>query len=95
MREFESEKLHAMKNEPNTVVPASRQVIERKVLAVLDDENKVAIIASKQDLEDLIAALSGYEIGVTNGNIVSWEAYGKRRVELRDGMKQLLKEAFV
>lgn len=80
--------------QPNTVVPTSRQVIEGKLLAALDDKTKVAILCDKEDLECMIAALYGYEIAERNGNILSWEDHVKHRKELADGMSQLLKEAF-
>lgn len=82
-------------SEPNTVELTSRKVIERKLLTALEEGNQVAILASKQDLEDMIAALYGYELGEWIGsNTLSWEAHLKRRRALADGMAQLLKEAF-
>lgn len=83
-----------MKSKPCSVERTTKQVIEHKLLAALDDETKVAILASKQDLEDMIAALYGYELAERKGNVLSWEAHMKRRKELADGMSQLLKEAF-
>jgi hypothetical protein len=42
----------------------SRQVIENKLLIALNDESKVALVLSKQDIEDLIGGLSGlYLVG--------------------------------
>jgi len=38
----------------------SREVIEKKLLAALDDGAKVAIVASEEDLRLLIAALEDY-----------------------------------
>lgn len=71
---------------PCSVEFTKRQVIERKLLAVLDDETKVAAVLSKQDLEDLIAACDG----------CVWEGIPrmKRCKNLADGMRQLLREAF-
>lgn len=43
--------------DPLTVVQSTRQVIENKLLAALDDESTVAILASEKDLDLLIAAL--------------------------------------
>ena len=71
-----------------------RSVIEKKLLAALDDGDKVAILASKQDLEDMIAALCGYELAEWHGKVLSWEAYRKRCRSLSDDMTQLLHEAF-
>lgn len=79
---------------PCKVELTSRRVIKRKLLEALGDENTVAILASKQDLEDMIAALYGYELGERKGNVLSWEAHVKRRKNLADGMSQLLREAF-
>ena len=70
-----------------------RNVIERKLLTALEDDNTVAALLSRQDLEDMIAALYGYELGERTGNVLSWEAQ-KRRKELADSMSQLLREAF-
>lgn len=72
----------------------NRQVIERKLLAAMGDENTVACLFTKQDLEDMIAALYGYELGERKGNVLSWEAHVKRRKELADSLSQLLREAF-
>jgi hypothetical protein len=77
-----------------TVELTSRSVIERKLLAAINDESKVAILATKQDLEDMIAALYGYELAVTRGNVLSWQAHVERRKSLARDMEQLLKEAF-
>jgi hypothetical protein len=78
-----------------TVERTSRSVIEHKLLAALDDDSgRVAILATKQDLEDMIAALYGYELAERKGNVLTWEAHVKRRKELADDMSQLLKEAF-
>lgn len=64
----------------------SRQVIERKLLDALSDESSVAILASKQELEDMISAL---EYSWSNSNFG-----GLRHRELALGMRQLLSEAF-
>jgi len=77
-----------------SVERTTRNVIERKLLSAMNDETKVAIIATKQDLEDMIAALYGYEIGEWNGNTLSWADHMKRRKDLAAGMTQLLREAF-
>ena len=79
---------------PCSVERTPKTVIEKKLLAALDDDDKVAILASKQDLEDMIAALYGYKIGEREGNILSWESHMKRCKDLADGMSQLLREAF-
>lgn len=77
-----------------SVERTTRSVIEHKLLTALEDENTVAALLSKQDIEDMIAALYGYELGERKGNVLSWEAHMKRRKELADSMSQLLREAF-
>lgn len=79
---------------PNTVERTSRRVIEHKLLEALSDDSQVAILATKQDLEDMIAALLGYEIAETKGNGLDWSEHLKRRKNLANGLQQLLKEAF-
>ncbi len=72
-------------HQPCSVSSTSREVIENKLLAALEDDNTVAILASKQDLVDMIFALEGYTCDPT------------RRARLRDladGMRQLYKGAF-
>lgn len=83
----EEEKSH---DQPCSVERTQRTVIERKLLAALEGGRTVAILASKQDLEDMIAAL----YGVRTGNLLAWAAQKKRRKDLADGMSQLLREAF-
>lgn len=79
---------------PCSVERTNRTVIEHKLLTSLEDGNTVAALLSKQDLEDLIAALYGYVLSETKGNEISWEAHMKRRRILADGLSQLLREAF-
>jgi len=81
-------------SEPYAVELTSRKVIEHKLLTALEDGQSVAILATKQDLEDMIAALYGYQLGEWKGNKLSWEAHVKRRKNLAEGMSQLLREAF-
>lgn len=83
-----------MRTGPNKVELTSRQVIEHKLLTALEDGGTVAILASEQDLQDMIAALYGYKLGVTDGNILSWQAHNDRCKNLAEGLEQLLKEAF-
>ncbi len=78
----------------NDIKLTTRNVIENKLLEAISDSDKVAIIATKQDLEDMIAALQGWEIGETKGNILSWEAHMKRRENLAVGLSELLSAAF-
>lgn len=80
--------------QPCSVETTSRQVIEHKLLTALEDGNTVAALLSKQDLEDLIAALYGYELAERKGNVLTWEAHMKRRKNLADDLSQLLREAF-
>lgn len=76
----------------------TKQVIEKKLLAALDETDKVAILASKQDLEDMIAALRGYKRADWKSplpsNVLSWEDHERRVKDLAAGMEQLLREAF-
>lgn len=61
-------------------------MIEHKLLTALNDEDKVAILATKQNLEDMLIALEG---AVWNGRDVQL-----RCKDLAVGMRQLLREAF-
>ena len=71
---------------PITVEIAPRQVIERKLLTALDDKSKVAILATQEDLEDMIFALENY----------NWNEDRKTRCQkMADGLRQLLREAFL
>ncbi len=79
---------------PNKVEFTSRAVIERKLLTSLGDGGTVAILASEQDLKDMIAALYGYELGERKGNVLTWQAHIDRRKNLAAGLTQLLNEAF-
>lgn len=72
-------------SKPCTVKQASLQVIERKLLTALQDEDKVAILATRQNLEDMIFALETADLILDRA---------QRCNELADGMRQLLKEAF-
>lgn len=75
-----------MADGPNKVVQSSRQVIEHKLLAALDDAEKVAIICSKEDLDLQIYALRK---AMTKDD-PKWN-------ELREccaGLEQLRQEAF-
>lgn len=83
-----------MKATPNTVELTSRQVIEHKLLTALEDGQTVAILASEQDLQDMIAALYGYELAERKGNVLTWQAHNQRCKNLAEGLTQLLQEAF-
>lgn len=68
-----------------SVESVGRQVIERKLLTALEDEGTVAALLSKQDLEDLIAALGCDAV------------FGPRRTrcqQLKADLLQLLNAAF-
>lgn len=54
----------------------------------------VALLADKQDLEDLHAALCGYKLGDRVGDTLSWEAHERRCENLAARIKQVLAEAF-
>ena len=81
-------------SKPNKIIPTSRSVIEGKLLAALEDGNTVAILLSKQDCDDMHAALCGYAIGETKGGILTWQAFVDRCKNLAEGIDQLRKEAF-
>ncbi len=78
----------------NRVELTSRTVIESKLLAALSEDGTVAILLSKQDCDDLHAALCGYSIGERNGDVLSWQKWVDRCRNLADGIDQLRKEAF-
>lgn len=71
----------------------SRQIIENQLLTALDDKSKVAILASKEDLETLIAALLGYDIAERKGSVISWQKHVDRCKEFANDLKQLQKSA--
>lgn len=76
--------------DPCSVERTSRSVIEHKLLTALSGD-QVAILATKQDLEDLIVALTQYDFVKC---LPRWEAHKKRCKDLAEGMRQLLREAF-
>jgi hypothetical protein len=78
---------------PNSVVKTSRSVIEKKLLTALEDGNTVAVLLSKQDLDDLIASLRDYELSDI-GDWKDWRVYLKRCSDIADSLEQLHKEAF-
>lgn len=71
-----------------------RQVIENQLLSALDDKSKVAILATKEDLEILIAALCGYQLGEAKGNLLSWKNHVDRCKEFASDLEQLKSAAF-
>ena len=79
---------------PCSVERTPKSVIEKKLLAALDDDDKVAILASKQDLEDMVTALYGLESHKVKMDFHSWCAHKNRCEYLAAGMSQLLREAF-
>lgn len=46
-----------------TILPSSRSIIENKLLTALNDDSCVAILATKDDLDVLIAALNYAMLG--------------------------------
>lgn len=69
-----------LSNGPNRVVQSSREVIEHKLLAALDNPDCVAIFASKEDLDLLIESLR--------------MRASPRALEFAQGLEQLRYEAF-
>ena len=74
---------------PCSVENVSLKVIEKKLLAALDESDKVAILASKQNLDDLIWAMHR-SLAQADWDKVRME----RMYELLTGMRQLFSEAF-
>lgn len=66
-----------------------RQVIEGKLLAALDDEDKVAIVASKRDCELIMRCLE-----LTEDQSPSREEQAELR-QMRLDLRQLYDSAFV
>lgn len=62
-----------------------REVIERKLLTALSDDGVVAVILSRDDLEDLIAATKTWPCR---------DSRASRLSKLRIGLQRLLDEAF-
>ncbi len=73
-------------SQPYTVERTTRRVIEGKLLDSLADGQHVAILASKQDLEDMIEALRRMS--------VRSDPLGLRCSELSTGLERLKTEAF-
>ena len=71
-----------MKNPKGPESYTERQVTH--LLAILDDETKVAVFLNQRDLEDLIVACNGYLTSPRS----------KRVQNLRIGMEKLLLSAF-
>lgn len=70
---------------PCEIRPASREVIERVLLTAIEDESLVAILATKQNLDDMATALECHH----------WDDTRKTRcLELAAGMRQMSREAF-
>lgn len=70
---------------PCSVEPTSRQVIEGKLLAALDDKSKVAILATEADLNMLIDALLP---------IIAEQGIHSKAYEYRRDLMQLKTAAF-
>lgn len=66
-----------------------REVIERKLLVAIEDENTAAVLTTKEDLDLLIFALDNSVDARTIHH--DW---GQRRLTLRDGLKELRAAAF-
>lgn len=73
-------------NGPNEVVLTSRQVIEGKLLAALGEPGQVAILATKDDIDVLIAGLHAL---TTRAGVDPVRARS-----LAEGLMQLRREAF-
>lgn len=73
------------KENPRKVDRVGRSVIEHKLLDSLESGKHVAILASKQDLDDLLFALT---------NCIAAMDRRERCLDLAAGLRQLKKEAF-
>lgn len=73
-------------SEPNKVELVSHSVIERQLLVELSDKSKVAILATEDDLDTMIAALRLYERDRV--------PLSSKWSELRTSLSQLKREAF-
>lgn len=73
-------------SEPNKVELVSHSVIERQLLVELSDKSKVAILATEDDLDTMIAALKLYECDRV--------PLSSKWSELRLSLEQLKREAF-
>jgi hypothetical protein len=74
---------------PLTVESTSRQVIERKLLAALDDKGKVAILATQADLDDIV-----FVFDLALSNVPIEPERGKRLAEYVEDIRRLRQEAF-
>ncbi len=72
------------KHKPNKVAMAKREVIQGKLLAALDDDDKVAIVLSEEDLDLLIEIVALSRIKESHFKIDAMWA----------DLRQLRKEAF-
>jgi hypothetical protein len=77
-------------SEPNEVIRTKREVVEHVLLTALTEGSSVACLFSKQDLQDLIYAVNDV---VENHDSLEFSREQRLR-SLKDGMAQLLKEAF-
>ncbi len=71
------------------VKKTSREVIEGKLLAALEDENAVAILASREDLDRNIVALRMYQ----RRAYILQDEHDDLEIYI-DGLKRLRLEAF-
>lgn len=70
-----------------TVVPTTRSVLEHKLLVALDDSSKVAILATKEDLDLFIRALEEFKVQ-------GFLRYQERAMTFAKDLQQLRSEAF-
>ena len=70
--------------EDNTVERVHHTVIEKQLLTALDDKTRVAILLSKEELEDMIVAAQS----------TAFKLQSNRLKFLAEGMRQLYNEAF-
>ncbi len=73
---------------PNKIVRTKKQVIEKQLLAALDDKTKVALLMDEKDLDLLIIALDFF--GVKGPGLDATIA----AKEMSKSLEQLRKEAF-
>ena len=76
-------------NSALTIEHTPRQVIEKKLLAALDDHGKVAILATQSDLDDLV-----FVFDLALSNVPIEPERGKRLSEYVEDIRRLRAEAF-
>ncbi len=72
----------------------NHEVIEKKLLLSLEDDNKVAILASLEELDILIDALTRMNNANPDNRVATGLVGWCKRKNLLTGLKELRKQAF-